>query len=148
MDRSGGIHVRERSGKPSAELLRRLIAAARRARTRAYAPYSNYRVGAALATRDGRIFVGCNVENASYGACLCAERNAIAQMIAAGQRKPIACAVATQGPRPGSPCGICRQVLAEFAGDMPIALVGDGHSRRETTLAALLPDAFRLDRTK
>jgi cytidine deaminase len=121
-----------------------LVDAAREARARAYAPYSSYKVGAALVTKSGRIFAGCNVENASYGACLCAERNAIAQMIAAGEKDPVACAVVTQGPRAGSPCGICRQVLAEFARDMPIALVAEGKkaSRRETTLAALLPDAF------
>jgi cytidine deaminase len=124
-----------------------LVDAARAVRKNAHAPYSKYRVGAAIATRSGKVFTGCNVENASYGACLCAERNAIAQMVAAGEREPIACAVVTQGPRPGSPCGICRQVLAEFSRDMPIALVSDGaaqHKRRDTTLATLLPDAFRL----
>jgi cytidine deaminase len=129
------------------DLMTRLIDAARAVRARAYAPYSRYRVGAAIATRRGGIFVGCNVENASYGACLCAERNAIAQMVAAGDKDPIACAVVTGGARPGSPCGICRQVLAEFSRDMRIALVGDGATRlkrRDTTLAALLPDAFRL----
>jgi cytidine deaminase len=125
----------------------RLIDAARAVRKRAYAPYSGYKVGAAIATRSGRVFVGCNVENASYGACLCAERNAIAQMVAAGESGVVACAVVTDGHRPGSPCGICRQVLSEFARDMPIVLVGDGTARgkrRDTTLAALLPDAFRL----
>jgi cytidine deaminase len=125
-------------------LMESLIEAARAVRLRAHAPYSKYRVGAAIATRSGKVFAGCNVENASYGACLCAERNAIAQMIAAGESEPVACAVVTQGPRPGSPCGICRQVLAEFCRDMPIALVSDGNARRNTTLAALLPDAFRL----
>jgi cytidine deaminase len=129
------------------ELMTRLIEAARKVRGNAHAPYSRYRVGAAIATRSGRVFVGCNVENASYGATLCAERSAIAQMVAAGEKDPVACAVVTAGPRPGSPCGICRQVLAEFSRDMPIALVGDGASRlkrRDTTLSALLPDAFRL----
>jgi cytidine deaminase len=132
--------------KSAPSLMSELIEAARAVRLHAHAPYSRYRVGAAIGTRGGRIFVGCNVENASYGACLCAERNAIAQMVAEGQRDPIACAVVTQGPRPGSPCGICRQVLAEFSRDMPIALVAEGspRRRRDTTLAALLPDAFRL----
>jgi cytidine deaminase len=127
------------------ELAEQMIAAAKLARARAYAPYSRYRVGAAIATKSGAVFAGCNVENASYGAVLCAERNAIAQMIAAGAREPVACVVVTQGPRAGSPCGICRQVLSEFADDLDVVLIGevDGHDdRRETTLAALLPDAF------
>lgn len=129
----------------SSALLGRLSDEARRVRDRAYAPYSKYRVGAAIATRAGSIFVGANVENASYGACLCAERSAIAQMIAAGETEPVACAVATGGTSPGSPCGICRQVLAEFARDMPIVLVGVTKDRtvtRATTLAKLLPEAF------
>jgi cytidine deaminase len=125
-----------------------LIAAAREARKRAYAPYSSYFVGAAIATRSGRIFTGCNVENATFGATICAERGAVAQMIAAGDREPIACAVVTGGPRAGSPCGICRQVLWEFARDMPIALVTVSGKRRDTTLARLLPDGFRLERDK
>jgi len=76
-----------------------LVMAAKQARARAYAPYSRYRVGAAIATRTGKTFAGCNVENASYGACLCAERNAIGQMIAAGETDPIACVVVTKGPK-------------------------------------------------
>ena len=126
-----------------------LIAAARAVRRRAYAPYSKYFVGAAIATKSGRIFAGCNFENASFGATICAERNAIGQMVAAGERHPVACAVVTAGPKGGSPCGICRQVLWEFASDMPIALVGEGPrgvSRRDTTLKKLLPDGFRLKR--
>jgi cytidine deaminase len=123
-----------------------LIASARAARACAYAPYSKYLVGAAIATRSGKIFSGCNVENASFGATICAERNAIGQMIAAGEHTPVACAVVTSGPRAGSPCGICRQVLWEFARDMPIALVTDTGRRRDTTLAKLLPDGFRLKR--
>jgi cytidine deaminase len=127
--------------------LEELVAAAKKARARAYAPYSHYRVGAAIATRSGRVFVGCNVENASYGACLCAERCAIGQMVASGDADPIACVVVTRGLRPGTPCGICRQVLSEFAADMRLVLVGEGAqgeelARRETTLAELLPDAF------
>ena len=143
-----------------ARTMTRLIAEARKVRARAYAPYSKYKVGAAIQTRSGAIFTGCNVENASYGGTLCAERSAIAQMVAAGEKDPVACAVVTGGPRAGSPCGICRQVLYEFAADMPIALVAerDGASRktgaktpamlarRDTTLAALLPDGFLLKR--
>ncbi len=125
--------------------LARLVVAAREVRARAYAPYSKYHVGAAILTRTGAVFTGANVENATYGATICAERSAIVQMVAAGELEPIACAVATGGATPGSPCGICRQVLREFARDMPIALVaekGGKLTRRETSLAKLLPDAF------
>ena len=131
--------------KADARLMAKLVAAAKAARKNAYAPYSKYRVGAAIATKSGAIFTGCNVENASYGATICAERNAIGAMIAAGEAEPIACAVVTGGPKPGSPCGMCRQVLYEFAADMPIALVAEG-ARRDTTLATLLPDGFLLKR--
>ena len=128
--------------------LDRLIAAAREARGRAYAPYSHYTVGAALWTRQGKVYAGCNVENATYGATICAERSAIAAMVAGGGRDPVACAVVTGGPRPGSPCGICRQVLAEFARDMKIVLVAEHEGRvlgrRVHRLSALLPHAFRL----
>lgn len=122
-----------------------LEARAEAVRANAHAPYSSYQVGAALLVEGGDVFVGCNVENASYGLCLCAERSAIAQMVAAGRRKPIAIVVATRGPTPGSPCGMCRQTLAEFATDLPVRLVAFGTpvARRETTLAQLLPDAFR-----
>ncbi len=126
-----------------AELERHAVAV----RRNAHAPYSRYQVGAALRTADGRVFVGCNVENASYGLCLCAERAAIAAMVSAGASAPRALVVVTQGPRPGSPCGMCRQVLAEFAVDLPVRLVAEGHpdATRDTTLAELLPDAFRSD---
>jgi cytidine deaminase len=128
--------------------LDRLVSAAREARARAYAPYSHYAVGAAIWTRRGRVYVGCNVENATYGATMCAERSAIAAMVAAGDRDPVACSVVTGGPRPGSPCGICRQVLAEFARDMKIVLVAEDKGRvlgrRIHRLSSLLPYAFRL----
>lgn len=115
------------------------------ARSHAHAPYSGYRVGAALLTADGSMFSGCNVENASYGLTVCAERTAIASMIASGTREPIAIVIVTQGLEPGSPCGMCRQVLAEFALDLPIRLVALGPPAkvRDTFLEALLPDAFR-----
>ncbi len=133
---------------PRAHLrIERVIEAASLARARAYAPYSRYKVGAALETASGKVFAGCNVENASYGACLCAERNAVAQMVAAGESHPVACAVVTGGRSPGAPCGICRQVLSEFAEDLPVALVAEGprgRVRRDTTLASLLPLAFHL----
>jgi len=125
-----------------------LVEAARRARASAYAPYSDYRVGAAIATADGRIFSGCNVENASYGATICAERHAIGAMVVAGASKPVACAIVTGGSKPGSPCGMCRQVLVEFTRDMPVVLVAEtpnGDVRRETTLSELMPDVFELE---
>jgi cytidine deaminase len=125
-----------------------LVAAARKARASAYAPYSDYRVGAALATEDGRIFTGCNVENASYGATVCAERNAIGAMIVAGASKPVACAIVTGGNKPGTPCGMCRQVLVEFTRDMPVVLVAEseaGDVRRDAMLAELMPDVFELE---
>ncbi|WP_394825209.1 cytidine deaminase [Pendulispora albinea] len=127
-------------------LLDRLVAEAKAVRARAYAPYSKYRVGAAIATASGNVFRGCNVENASYGATICAERSAIVQMVASGDDKPVACAIATFGASPGSPCGICRQVLVEFAREMPVVLVSENdageETRRDTSLGALLPDAF------
>ena len=126
-----------------------LVEAAQAARANAYAPYSRYRVGAALLTKSGRIYAGCNVENATYGATSCAERSAVAAMVVAGDRAPIACAVVTAGPAPGAPCGICRQVLAEFARDLRLVLVAEDDggritARKTARLAALLPQAFRL----
>ena len=130
-----------------AALLDQLVQEAKAVRERAYAPYSKYPVGAAIATKSGAIYVGCNVENASFGGTICAERGAIMAMVAAGEREPIACAVVT-GDEGASPCGICRQVLSEFATDMPVVLVGlgsrDGESGRVVQLADLLPLAFRL----
>ena len=141
--------ARASRGVPPRELAR-LVDAAVAVRAHAHAPYSRYHVGAAILTRSGALYTGCNVENASYGATLCAERSAIAAMVAAGDADPVACAVATAGPDPGAPCGICRQVLAEFAQDMAIALVavdpkGRVVRRKRTHLAALLPQAFRLE---
>lgn len=119
-----------------------LVAAAWRVRELAYAPYSHYRVGAALLATDGRVFLGANVENASYGLCLCAERAAIGTAIAAGARHFSAIAVVTQGNEPGSPCGMCRQVLAEFAPSFPVRCVAEGGRVLESTTDALLPFAF------
>jgi cytidine deaminase len=133
---------------PTAALLDDLVRAATEARERAYAPYSDYKVGAAIATKKGAIYTGCNVENASYGATICAERGAIAAMIAAGDRDPLACAVVTADQ--GSPCGICRQVLAEFAASLPVVLVAadapEGQVGRVVDLSDLLPLAFELHR--
>ncbi len=124
-----------------------LVSAATRAREHAYCPYSGYQVGAALLTAEGHVFSGCNVENASYGLCLCAERSAVARMIAEGERSIVAIAVVTQGPEPGAPCGACRQTLVEFASDAAIglAVAGTPLPARVVSLAALLPEHFRGD---
>jgi cytidine deaminase len=120
----------------------RLVAAARSARRRAYAPYSRFQVGAAVLA-GGRVHPGCNVENASYGLTVCAERHAVGRMVAAGGRRIQAVAVASGTRPPTPPCGMCLQTLAEFAGpELPVLLVGGRGARRETTLGALLPQAF------
>jgi cytidine deaminase len=118
-----------------------LIDLANEARRRAYAPYSNYPVGAALRTKSGRIFTGCNVENAAYPTGMCAERIAIFKAISEGEREFEVIAVVTSNG--GSPCGSCRQVMAEFGLDT-IVLIGDGEGRliQEATVAGLLPGAF------
>jgi cytidine deaminase len=99
-----------------------LIAAARAARENAYAPYSNFRVGAALRASSGRIFGGCNVENASYGLTVCAERVAIFKAVSEGERGFDAIAVVTDAEKLTPPCGACRQLIWEFCGDVPVVL--------------------------
>lgn len=118
-----------------------LIAAARKARQAAYCPYSRFPVGAALLTRSGHLFTGVNVENASYGLTICAERVAVGAAVTAGERAFAALAVVVKGG--GSPCGACRQVLYEFGPDLRI-LMADEHGTlvREETTAGLLPGAF------
>ncbi|MBB6185624.1 cytidine deaminase [Oleiagrimonas soli] len=125
-----------------------LMQQALQARKQAYAPYSNFLVGAAVLTHDGRVFLGCNVENASYGLCNCAERTALFSAIAAGcKRGDFAhIAVISDTDAPVSPCGACRQVMAELvADDIPVTLANLQGLQRQTTVGALLPDAFRLD---
>lgn len=117
-----------------------LIQAALAVQAKAYAPYSNYPVGAALLMEDGSVITGVNVENASYGLSMCAERTAVFKAVSEGYQKLLAVAVATDNA--GSPCGACRQVLTEFAGDVPVYLVDAGGNGRSTTLYALLPDHF------
>jgi cytidine deaminase len=126
----------------AAELIERLIGAAEAARGHAYAPYSRYEVGAALVTAGGLVFSGCNVENASYGLCMCAERNAVAAAVAAGEREFGALVVVTDSSPPAAPCGACRQVLAEF-GDFHVLLVNPTGARHATTVAELQPRPFR-----
>lgn len=119
-----------------------LVDIALRARERAYAPYSRFLVGAALRCTDGSVIEGCNVENASYGLCVCAERNAVGAAVAAGRREFDAIAIATSSDPPSPPCGMCRQVLAEHASDLAIVLVNTKGDRVRTSLKKLFPGTF------
>lgn len=119
-----------------------LVQAARDAFGAAYAPYSNFHVGAAVLADDGRIFSGCNVENASYGATACAERNAVAAAVRAGARHLRACAVYTAHTRATPPCGICRQVLREFAADLVVVSANADGAIERWALEDLLPVSF------
>lgn len=116
-----------------------LVAAAWQAREAAYAPYSNFPVGAALLAKDGRIFLGCNVENISYGLTYCAERVAIGAAVAAGVREFLAVALVADTRVPISPCGACRQVLAEFG--VPCVMLANRTERLEFAMDELLPRA-------
>lgn len=124
-----------------------LLQAAAHAADRAYAPYSHFHVGAALETDDGRIFTGCNVENASYGLTICAERNALFAMVASGCRTMIRMAIFASGPHPPYPCGACRQVIREFARDDALIFVAnttDPNQCERFRLGELLPMSFSL----
>lgn len=124
-----------------------LLTYARRAREKAYAPYSNFQVGAALITRSGDLYPGCNVENAAYGLCNCAERTALFAAVAAGCQPGdfAALAVVADTPEPVSPCGACRQVMAELCNEnMPVVLGNLHGAMQETSVGALLPGSFRL----
>ncbi|MDF1503023.1 cytidine deaminase [Roseisolibacter sp. H3M3-2] len=119
-----------------------LVALAREAMARAYAPYSRFRVGAALLTADGAVVTGCNVENAAYPSGICAERGAVAAAVAQGRRDFALLVLATEGAEPAPPCGMCRQVLVEFAPALPIVSVtADGRAER-WSMAELLPRPF------
>jgi cytidine deaminase len=120
----------------------RLVAAARQAAEAAYAPYSKFRVGAAVLTATGRIFTGCNVENASYGLACCAERTAVFKAVGGGARKIVAVAVYTPTLKPTLPCGACRQVIHEFGPKAVILCACRSGEPIETTLDQLLPGAF------
>jgi cytidine deaminase len=149
MPRNRAALSRVSSATPSTATLRRLARAARQVRRHAYAPYSEFAVGAAVLTAGGTVHVGCNVENGSYGATLCAERSALAAAVAGGARRLKAVAVVTGAAPPSPPCGICLQALAEFMGpEAPVVLAG---TTGEPSLAAvrldsLLPRAFQLRR--
>ena len=124
------------------ELRAQLIEAAREVRHNAYAPYSNYPVGSALVTKNGRIYTGVNVENAAYPSSMCAERVALFKAISEGDRDFVAIAVVTDNA--GSPCGACRQVMAEFNPGMAVIMANpEGNILEETSVAELLPRAFR-----
>ena len=119
----------------------KLVTLAQAARQQAYAPYSHYQVGAALLAEDGAIFTGCNVENTSYGATICAERTAVVKAISEGARRFTAIAIVT--PNGVSPCGMCRQVLYEFGPEMTVLMAdAEGRVRHEMSLSDLLPLGF------
>lgn len=133
------------ASSPAAERKQELLAAARKARRSAYAPYSRFRVGAAVLGGNGRVYAGCNVENASYGLTCCAERNAVFAMIAAGERRVREVLVIGDSGAPLPPCGACRQVLAEFAApEARVHMCGARGACRTTTVGELLPFIFRL----
>jgi cytidine deaminase len=120
-----------------------LIEVASEARERAYAPFSSFKVGSAVATEDGAIHPGCNVENRTFGATICAERVAVTSAVARGGRKLKAVVVVTDTDPPAPPCGLCLEVLTEFGHpDLPLLLVGAGGARKEARLGDYLPHPF------
>ena len=129
------------SHTPDAAVADRLVEKARTARRNAYCPYSRFAVGAALLAESGRIYTGANCENAAFGAGICAERAALSAAVTAGERRFLLLAVAA-GDKPVTPCGICRQMLAEFGDLTVICAAAEGDQRLVTPLASLLPHAF------
>ncbi len=123
-----------------------LAARARAARERAYAPYSGFLVGAALEADDGRVFAGCNVENASYPVGTCAERVALGHAVVSGARDFSRIAIVTSGAVPAPPCGMCRQALAEFGRDLEVMSIGAGGESVSWPMRELLPANFSLER--
>lgn len=131
------IHKREKIVRD-----RDLVEQARRAMARAYAPYSRFRVGAAVLAADGRVFTGCNVENASYGLSICAERSAVAKAVSEGMKEFEAVAICADSPAPVPPCGACRQVLSEFNPRMRVIMAGRSGKTAVARLDRLLPASF------
>jgi cytidine deaminase len=131
-----GDHVQDES-------IRALVQAARDVREHAHAPYSGFRVGAAVLTEAGNVHLGCNVENASYGATICAERAAIFAMVTSGEKDLAAVAIFVDDAEPAMPCGMCRQVIAEFGRDVKIVTATPARTKH-STIAELLPEAFVL----
>jgi cytidine deaminase len=127
------------------EQLEKMVNLAKNISKSSYSPYSKFPVGAAVMTKDGQIFPGCNVENASYGLAICAERNAIFHMVAQGNRQISAVVIYTPTSRPAAPCGACRQVINEFGPDALIVSLCDGPDILKKNLSDLLPDAFGPD---
>ena len=121
---------------------RELMALAVKARAASHSPYSRFAVGAALLTASGQVFLGCNVENASYGLTCCAERTAVFKAVSEGERRFIAIAVTAREGQGAPPCGACRQVMAEFAPDLLVYWRDRGGRIRHKSLSALLPDQF------
>lgn len=120
----------------------KLVKYAIEARKNAYAPYSHFKVGAALLAKNGKIYTGCNIENSSYGASVCAERVAMFKAVSEGEREFVALALVTDTDEPVMPCGICRQVLAEFAPKLKIYSATISGVVKEVTLDKIFPDAF------
>jgi len=127
---------------PKPAQLRKLKTAAKAAAGRAHAPYSKFRVGAAVLTGSGKIFAGCNVENASYGLCNCAERTAIFSAVAAGEQKLKCVVVYTPTKNATAPCGACRQVIFEFGATVRVISICDGRDQIDGSIRSLLPAAF------
>ena len=125
-----------------------LCRAAQNALENAYAPYSHFRVGAALECSDGSVFTGCNIENAAYSPAICAERTAVAKAVSEGRRSFCRIAIAAETEAFCPPCGVCRQVLQEFAPDLEVILVNCQGETREFTLGQLLPFSFGSDNLK
>ena len=122
----------------------KLIAEAKMAREKAYAPYSNFKVGAAVLTSNGKIFSGCNIENSSYGLSICAERAAIFNAVSSGYKKFTKIAVVTDSEPPSSPCGACRQVIFEFGDDIEVIMANLKGDMRIARIDELLKDGFKL----
>lgn len=119
-----------------------LISEARKARENAVAPFSKYKVGAALVTKGGKVYRGCNVENSTYGLTVCAERVALLTALAAGDREFTAIAVVTQSDEPGTPCGPCRQLMWEYCGDIDVTIANLAGKRIDYKLSTLFPHPF------